>query len=449
VTHPLPLPPPGARLVLSIDGVDDEGRGRAVVDDEEGREGYDVAVRGGAPGDRVEAVVERVWATRRLLQARRTKLLEAGDAHEDSPCPHGPPCAGCPLEGWQPEAAIAFKVGRLQQALDEAGLAFALDPPLLGERWYGRRQRSKLTAAVVKGHLRLGLYAPHSHRLLDATGCPHLRPELLAALEEVSALLDEAPPETQAVLKAVTVRAFLEGVAVVLVAGAPVDDLTFYSLAALVDDGRLASLSVRVDERGGNSLVGGRRTRGHGPDHLMPLEGGPAVDVDSFCQPDPELAMRMVEAAATFLAEGGTGGWALDGYAGSGAFGRGLREAGFATVVAVESAGQHKVALSDSGLLPVVQTMEEALEQLATRGPPTAVVVDPPRKGLAAAAAPLAALMASRLVLVSCDPDAMARDLSVLIASGYRVARCVPVDLFGGAAAIEAMTFLMRDAPAS
>jgi tRNA/tmRNA/rRNA uracil-C5-methylase (TrmA/RlmC/RlmD family) len=107
------------------------------------------------------------------------------------------------------------------------------------------------------------------------------------------------------------------------------------------------------------------------------------------------------------------------------------------------------VALSDSGLLPVVQTMEEALEQLATRGPPTAVVVDPPRKGLAAAAAPLAALMASRLVLVSCDPDAMARDLSVLIASGYRVARCVPVDLFGGAAAIEAMTFLMRDAPAS
>ena len=34
----------------------------------------------------------------------------------------------------------------------------------------------------------------------------------------------------------------------------------------------------------------------------------------------------------------------------------------------------------------------------------------------------------------------MARDLSVLIGAGYRVERCVPVDLFGGAAAIEAMT---------
>ncbi|MCA9679915.1 MAG: class I SAM-dependent RNA methyltransferase, partial [Myxococcales bacterium] len=76
------------------------------------------------------------------------------------------------------------------------------------------------------------------------------------------------------------------------------------------------------------------------------------------------------------------------------------------------------------------------------------VVVDPPRKGLAAPA--LAALIAAappRIVYVSCGPDALARDLAALHAAGYRIADgdvAEPYDLMPGTAQIEVVVRLTR-----
>ncbi|VEI12503.1 class I SAM-dependent RNA methyltransferase [Trueperella bialowiezensis] len=59
------------------------------------------------------------------------------------------------------------------------------------------------------------------------------------------------------------------------------------------------------------------------------------------------------------------------------------------------------------------------------------VVADPPRAGLGAQTADaLGALPARKIVLVSCDPAAMARDVAQLVASGREIESIVALDIF-------------------
>jgi 23S rRNA (uracil-5-)-methyltransferase RumA len=84
-------------------------------------------------------------------------------------------------------------------------------------------------------------------------------------------------------------------------------------------------------------------------------------------------------------------------------------------------------------LLPALLDME-----------PAAAVVDPPRAGLHAAA--VAALLASSppvLFYVSCNPDALARDLAAL-SPRYAVERLVGVDLFPHTEHVETVAWLAR-----
>jgi 23S rRNA (uracil-5-)-methyltransferase RumA len=86
-------------------------------------------------------------------------------------------------------------------------------------------------------------------------------------------------------------------------------------------------------------------------------------------------------------------------------------------------------------LLPALLDME-----------PDAAVVDPPRPGLHAAA--VAALLASSprvLFYVSCNPDALARDLKAL-SPRYRALRLVGVDLFPHTDHVETVAWLSRRA---
>lgn len=78
-------------------------------------------------------------------------------------------------------------------------------------------------------------------------------------------------------------------------------------------------------------------------------------------------------------------------------------------------------------------------------GTPDVVIVDPPRAGLHPdVAGHLAALAPAQILYVSCNPAALARDLAVFTASGYRVAAVQPVDLFPHTRHVETVVSLLR-----
>jgi tRNA/tmRNA/rRNA uracil-C5-methylase (TrmA/RlmC/RlmD family) len=155
----------------------------------------------------------------------------------------------------------------------------------------------------------------------------------------------------------------------------------------------------------------------------------------------------MYRRVAQFLAKDGAPGPYADLYAGAGGFSRALLGAGAADVVAVERAGESAAGLFDLPVEALEQSVEYALPALAARGAERAwvgVVADPPKKGLGAAAAGIAALGATRVALVACDPDSGARDARAFLAVGYALVAVEALDLFPGTPEVETLFLLER-----
>jgi len=73
-----------------------------------------------------------------------------------------------------------------------------------------------------------------------------------------------------------------------------------------------------------------------------------------------------------------------------------------------------------------------------------AVVLDPPFAGAAEQMAPLAASNVARVIYVSCNPAALARDARVLRDGGYRLLSAVPIDQFLYSPRLEAVVVFAR-----
>jgi 23S rRNA (uracil1939-C5)-methyltransferase len=139
---------------------------------------------------------------------------------------------------------------------------------------------------------------------------------------------------------------------------------------------------------------------------------------------------------------------AWDLYAGVGLFSRALARS-FAEVVAVEIAEPAASALASTKLANLRAVKSTTLDFLRAfvlqRERPSLIVFDPPRSGAGPeVCALLARIAAPTLIYISCSPEALARDLTALAASGYAVAELHLVDLFPQTTHIETVAILTR-----
>lgn len=78
---------------------------------------------------------------------------------------------------------------------------------------------------------------------------------------------------------------------------------------------------------------------------------------------------------------------------------------------------------------------------------PDLIVLDPPRDGVnPKALRKIINYGVDRMVYISCKPSSLARDLEMLLGCGYRVERCVGVDMFPGTVHVETVCLLSRKA---
>ena len=125
-----------------------------------------------------------------------------------------------------------------------------------------------------------------------------------------------------------------------------------------------------------------------------------------------------------------------------------------ATVTAVEE-NRQAIADAESNVrlnrLPpgqirfIASRVEDALARVG-KDAWDAVVLDPPRQGCppAVIAGVFERIRPARAVYVSCNPDALAKELPVILKSGYRVTRVQPVDMFPHTDHIETVVSFAR-----
>jgi 23S rRNA (uracil1939-C5)-methyltransferase len=175
----------------------------------------------------------------------------------------------------------------------------------------------------------------------------------------------------------------------------------------------------------------------------LDYEGRFRVSRGSFFQVNRFLLDRLVTAGVGDDA----GQTALDLYAGAGLFSLALARK-FVDVIAVESGSaaardlQFNAERAGLSNVRVEQGLSEDFLERLERAPDF-VFVDPPRAGLGKRVVEcLTQLSPPQLVIVSCDPATLARDLAGLVSGGYRIQNISLVDLFPQTYHLEAVVRL-------
>jgi 23S rRNA (uracil1939-C5)-methyltransferase len=350
------------------------------------------------PGERIRA--EAAQEKPGLVRARTLEVLEAAPGRVPPPCAYFGRCGGCHYQHAPYELQLAAKRSILVEELRRLG---KIEPPgeievIAGEPW-GYRNR----ALFHIEDRRLGYREARSHKLCAIDRCPISSPQVNETIAALNQMLRDSrwPP----FLHSLEIFTDEEQVQLNIVDTARPVARRFFDWCAEKIPGLVAGA---LDYRG--------RFR---------------VGANSFFQVNRFLVDRLVTAAV----EGAQGETALDLYAGVGLFAIALAGT-FHEVVAVESGSTavHDLQFNAeraglTNLRAERNTTEAYLETLERV--PDFVLLDPPRAGLGKIVVQrLSELRPPNVIMVSCDPATLARDLAGLLAAGYRIERMALVDLF-------------------
>ena len=363
--------------------------GDAIARDDDGKVTF---VTGALPGERVRvAITDR---RRDFDRATTVEVLEPVPGRIDAPCPHvARGCGGCGWQHVEPGAQRALKadivrdalrrIGRLDEPAVDPGVA--LDP-------FGFRTTVRLAGGRGFRHAR-------SHDVVDVDTCLVAHP-----------LLTELFAVDYGRAQEVTLRCGARtGDRLVLTDPARIR-------LALPDDVHVGPRSFL------HEVVAGHRFR---------------VSATSFFQTRPDGADALVDAVRAAAADAPDG-RVVDAYGGVGLFSATLdREA---TIIERSPSS----VLDARHNVPRAKVVQSDVARWRP-SPAALVVADPPRSGLGGDAVDvLSRTGAGHLVLVSCDPAALARDARLLAATGFEHDGTTLVDLFPHTPHVETVTRFIR-----
>lgn len=436
---PPPVSPP-VEAELTIGSLGVLGDGVALLD------GRPVYVALTVPGDRARV---RLGDRRGDgIEGWPLELLCAGPERAEPPCRHFGACGGCRLQHLSDTLYRRWKTDLVRHAFDRRGLGKVVVAPLVVLP-PGTRRRATLAARRSNRGVFLGFNEHRGHRIADLGACTVLRPELVALLPELRAVLGEVLAESEPA--DIAVALLDDGIDLVVIAGRDPDLDARERLAAFAERADLARISWRSD-RGAVEPIAHRRPG-------VVRFGGVAVTLPpgSFLQASREGEAVLVERVCAGI---GAAARVADLFCGAGTFALPLAtgvSAGGPAVrgVVVEAFDQNAdaVAALDRAARRAGQgnRLRTAMRDLM-RDPLTprelnrfdAVVLDPPRQGARAQAAALAQSVVPVVVMVSCDPASFSRDAALLIEGGYRLDTVTPIDQFLWSSHLELVAVLRR-----
>ncbi|HJK98790.1 MAG TPA: RsmD family RNA methyltransferase, partial [Polyangiaceae bacterium LLY-WYZ-14_1] len=435
-----------------------------------------VLVPGAFPGERVQVRLD--GRRRGVATGTLSAVLEPSPERRTPPCPLAADgrCGGCPWMALTLEAQRREKQRRVAGA---AGLDPASVPLVAGPSpWaYRRRARLRFVGPDRSPGPRLGFHRPRSQGVVDVATCPVLVAPLDALLPVLRASLlprlrgrgelhlglgegrrpvllartpDPQPPEAYRALEALVAADGGEAAAGAPLAGAvfevdgirttvgdPREVVSSGDPAGSSEDLRTAPGGFAQAQEAVNEALVARVVAAAEPEgaRVLELYAGHGNLTVALARTAAELvaAERDPEAVAATrenLARQGLG----DG-----------RRPQIRVADAVDAVRSGSNGRCVSGLSQI--RVADAVDAVRARTPGTVdvVVLDPPRRGAGPEViAAVAELAPARVVLVSCEPVTLARDLRGLLARGYDVDQAVAFDMFPQTPHVEGMVRLRR-----
>ena len=422
-------------------------------------EGMAVFVPGLLPGE--SAAVRIVRVEKRYAFGRMESTPPVSSPDRVFPdCPAFPRCGGCTARHMSYPATLEAKRQHIRDCFARIGHLQVDVPPVLGmESPFAYRNKTALPVAGTVQDPQLGFYAPRSHRLIPAMGCPNAMaptPEIALALQQWMKQFRVAPyaeEENRGFLRHLVIRVNRRQEAMVTLVGRGTSLPHAKELWSMLAPLGVVSLYYNENSRSTNVIFGDRFHLLYGRETLSDVLCGLQFELSpaSFFQVNPsqtEVLYATVLDFADLRAEDTL----CDVYCGAGTISltmarRCARVTGIEVVKpAVINARQNALRNGITNATFFEGRAEDLLPRMIQDGlRPNVIVVDPPRKGLEPSVIDAIAVAApDRLIYVSCNPATQARDAALLDEKGYGIRKIQPVDMFPFTSHVETVCLLSK-----
>lgn len=449
-----------------VEGLGSEGEGIIKY------EGATVFVPFCLVGERVRFKVLKVKGN--VAYGKVEKVLNAAYSRTNPPCPVFFRCGGCDLQHMDYAAQLAFKRESVKGTLFKiGGVICPVGEVVPCAAVYRYRNKLALPIGEAGGRVRCGFYRPRSHDILPVDDCLiqcEFVKNVIAAVEKFAAernipAYDEATG--RGVLRRIVVREIKGKYIVALVAAKPVNaDFLIGELEKSLGE---ITFLINVNASQGNAIFSNEWHICRGNGYFEAEECGVKyrAGANTFLQVNDDVRAKLY---ARVLDEVWEGEVALDLYSGGGMLTAMLaKKCGTAygiEVVAEASrcADELKEANGlQSSMFNICGKVEDEIDRAfaLTAGKKRVIVCDPPRKGMERSVVrAIERSGADRVILVSCNPATLARDLGLLTGSleeiggalyktggdggAYSVESVTPFDMFPQTKHVETLVVLSR-----
>ncbi len=381
------------------------------------------------PGEK--ATVRIVKAEKNVFYGRIEEVLIPAEERVRPRCPVFFRCGGCQLQHMRYRPQLRFKSELVQTALKKiGGIEYSVPLTERSDKEYGYRNKLQMPIGQVGGENAVGFYAERSHRIVKTEECP-IHPAWSKPLIEAvyrfmeKCGLDGYDEQTgKGQLRHILVRELKGKFLITLVA--TVRELKgidyFYFLLDKIFPAY--SFFLSFNDKKTNVILGEPPVLLRGKESYEGTEGGIVYEAgaNTFLQVNEGVRGKLYERAVSLANEKDT---VFDLYAGGGLltamFAKKCRHAYGVEIVPEASACADKIAekngLQDK-MTNLCGSVEETLPALLKEAEDPLIVLDPPRAGVDRGVLKLLAKSgARRILMISCNPATLARDVGILTGS--------------------------------
>ncbi len=440
---------------MTIDALGSNGEGIGRID------GFTIFVEGALPEERIKVLILK--AKKSYGYGKLLEILSSSPYRAEPLCPVAKTCGGCQLQHLSYEGQLSYKAKKVRDDLERIGGVKDIgDLPIFGmdNPWRYRNKAQFPVGNGKEGMTEIGFYAKRSHRIVDTSMCFLQNPVNDEVIEVVREYMDEfkisayEEEKHKGLVRHILTRVGRnsgEIMVCVVINGKklPHSDVLVERLRLITG---VVSIVLNINKEQTNVILGQKIITLWGKSVIEDTLGGISFEISplSFYQVNP-IQTEVLYNKAVEMADLKGDETVLDLYCGIGTislfFAKKVKKV-FGVEIVPEAIFDARKNAERNGITNVsfeVGAAEEVIPRLFEEQGFTAdvIVVDPPRRGCDKILLDtIASIAPKKLIYVSCDPATLARDVAVLVETGFQVNDVQVVDQFPMTTHVEAIIMM-------